>query len=140
MVILSSVVTTYQLYHEQIETFKSLISSSLQVFKFVNPPLKDVKGNCSVESLGVLVSVKLNINLQCVLAAQKGSCILVMNQKKRDQHVEGGDCAALLHSHETQGSIGFISGAPKTRNSVRLGLEKGLEDGQRAGEPLMQGS
>lgn len=47
MVILSSVVTTYQLYPEQIETFKSLISSSLEVFKFVNPPLKHVKRNCS---------------------------------------------------------------------------------------------
>lgn len=59
--------------------------------------------NSPVESLGG-VNVKLNISPQCVLAAQKDNCVLVLNQK-HDQQVEGGDCAALLHSHETLGSV-----------------------------------
>ena len=46
--------------------------------------------------MGVLVDEKLGMSHQCVLVAQKASCVLDCTEKGVAQQGEGGDCAPLL--------------------------------------------
>jgi len=89
------------------------------------------------EDLGVLVDEKLDMSWQCVLAAQKATCILgCILDEKHGQQVKRGDSAPLLRSGETlpevlypaleppaQEEHGAVEVGPKEATKTIPGLE-----------------
>lgn len=59
-----------------------------------------LQSNLAEKSLGVLVSTRLNINHQCVLAAKKTNNILQYVRKSVASKAERGDSSPLLSTGE----------------------------------------
>ncbi|PKU45310.1 rna-directed dna polymerase from mobile element jockey-like [Limosa lapponica baueri] len=86
--------------------------------------------------LGVLVDKKLNMSWQCVLA----NCILGCIKRSAARRSMGCDSAPLLCSGETPPGVLCPTVEPSAQEGdgpVGASLEKGHEDDQKAGAPLL---
>jgi len=92
------------------------------------------------KDLGILVDEKLDMNYQCVLAAQKGNRILGCIRSSVGSRAREGIqslCSPLVRPHLGVLRPALEPSAQERHGPVGAGPEEGHKNGQRAGAPLL---